>query len=914
MKELFVELRDLGEEERADAIDRACADDPVRRGRIELLLRAHDEEEIAERELSLEPASISPLPERIGEYRILERLGQGGMGVVYRARQEKPDRLVALKVVRPGWLSASVQRRFAHEAEVLGRLQHPGIAQIYEAGTARTDAGSQPFFAMELVDGKPIGEYASAAKLATAARLELIAKVCDAVEHAHQKGVIHRDLKPANILVDASGAAKVLDFGIARVTNSDAVRTMGETRTGQLIGTLAYMSPEQAGGDPRMLDTRSDVYALGVIAYELLTGQLPYGLDGKPLADAVRIIAEQPARPLGSTHRTLRGDLETIVSKSLFKEPDRRYASAAEMATDIRRYLHHEPILARPSSTIYQLKKMAQRHRGLVAGLSATLLVLIAGTVVSMAFAIQANERAKEAELERSRADEKADEAKRLWERAGREAERANRESDRAKLEAKNAMRQSERARGEAAAALEVSDFLVDLFGVSEPSRARGHTITARDLLDRGAASIQNQLATRPLSQARLMLAIGRAYARLGVLRKAGPLLERAVARVRETQPHDPLALASGLYVLGDFHCKQLEYDRAVSCFEEALALRREELPDDDREVVRTMMALGVTHASADHFDEALGFLEAAAHHAERAFASTDPHLPKTFNELGVVYQRLGRYESAAEHLEQSLAAWTAQLPTNDPNLAQGHNNLALLYQDIDRMDEAERHYRRALEILVAIYPPGHMNIALMHQNLALLLTDEQEYDRASTHIDAMMQTVDKGGHDDHRFASAALNMQARAAAATNDFDTAIDCFERCIAIVEKATGPDNVALASHLLYFSRVRRANGQLDEAIELTTRALRIRERVYGPAHVRVAVGLHSLGGLELEAKRAGAAAAHLERAIEIWEVQESRSEKFLETLGSHAKALRALGRSEEAERVEQRVQEERERQRK
>ncbi|MCH8315864.1 MAG: serine/threonine protein kinase, partial [Planctomycetes bacterium] len=236
----------------------------------------------------------------IGRYKVVRVLGEGGMGTVFLAEQDKPTRLVALKVIRPGVASANLLRRFEHESQVLGKLQHPGIAQIYEAGTADTGEGAQPYFVMEYVRGRSLLEYAQGSQLGTRQRLELLAKICDAVQHAHQKGIIHRDLKPGNILVTEEGQPKILDFGVARATDADIQATTIQTDVGQLVGTIPYMSPEQAGGDVTELDTRSDVYALGVLGYELLAGRLPYDLKDKMIHEAVRVIREDDPTPLSS--------------------------------------------------------------------------------------------------------------------------------------------------------------------------------------------------------------------------------------------------------------------------------------------------------------------------------------------------------------------------------------------------------------------------------------------------------------------------------------------------------------------------------------------------------------------------------------------------------------------------------------
>ncbi len=335
------------------------------------------------------PFTREEVPLAIGAYRILSKLGEGGMGAVYLAEQQHPHRTVALKVIKAGLAGPDVLVRFDREAELLGRLQHPGIAQIYEAGTANTASGAQPFFAMEFIQGEPLRRFATSRQLSTRERLELLAKVCDGVHHAHQRGIIHRDLKPANILVDTSGQPKILDFGLARVTESD-LRATRQTDLGQLLGTLAYMSPEQVAGDSHGIDIRSDVYALGVILYELLAGKLPGDLDKKALHEAIRTIREDEPESLSSVDRTYRGDVEAIVAKALEKDRERRYASAADLGADLRRHLHYEPIIARPPSVPYQLQKFARRHTAIVAGTMAVFLALVAGTAVSTWQAVRA--------------------------------------------------------------------------------------------------------------------------------------------------------------------------------------------------------------------------------------------------------------------------------------------------------------------------------------------------------------------------------------------------------------------------------------------------------------------------------------------------------------------------------------------
>ncbi len=403
LRALFVEGRRLEPGPQRALLDRARAEDPDLCRELESLL-AWDARsvpgvdsapgaELLARALSessggsppaAATSATSQAPARIGHYAILGIIGEGGMGVVYEARQEDPARSVALKVIRPGFTTPALLRRFRHEAQVLGQLQHPGIAQIYEAGTADTGEGGVPFFAMELVRGKPLLDFAQAGDLGTRARLDLVARLCDALHHAHRKGVVHRDLKPANILVEETGQPKILDFGVARATDADVQTVTLQTDVGQLVGTVPYMSPEQASGDPALIDVRSDVYALGVITFELLTGRLPYAVQGKMIHEAARIIRDQEPSRLSSVNRALRGDVETIVAKALEKAPQRRYQSAAELASDIRRYLADQPIVARPASALYQVRKFARRNKAIVAGTGVAFAALLVATIVSL--------------------------------------------------------------------------------------------------------------------------------------------------------------------------------------------------------------------------------------------------------------------------------------------------------------------------------------------------------------------------------------------------------------------------------------------------------------------------------------------------------------------------------------------------
>ena len=403
IRELFLQIRDEEHGARARVLDEECGEDAALRAEVESLLRYHDraadfleKPALIRADEAVAPKHSSVLAgHRIGKYTITREIAAGGMGIVYEARQEHPDRIVALKTAKSRFVSSSARHRFEHESEILAHLNHPAIAQIYEAGTEGEGDGGIPYFAMEFIPGaKSITEYATDHRLPRNQRLALFADVCDAIHFGHQKGVIHRDLKPANILVTGDGRPKVIDFGVARFVDPHATLANTATLPGQLLGTLQYMSPEQLGGDPSALDVRTDVYALGVVLFELLTGELPYDATKPGIYEAARVIRERPPLRPSTCDRALRGDLEVIILKCLEKAPGRRYQSVAELVSDLCRHLRHEPIEARRDSAAYVLRRNLYRHRRPLA-----LTVVVISAIVAAGWAFSSDRQAEDARM-----------------------------------------------------------------------------------------------------------------------------------------------------------------------------------------------------------------------------------------------------------------------------------------------------------------------------------------------------------------------------------------------------------------------------------------------------------------------------------------------------------------------------------
>jgi tetratricopeptide (TPR) repeat protein len=717
-------------------------------------------------------SSELPLPHQIGPFRILQLLGEGGMGLVYEAEDTGPvRRRVALKVVRAGLQSREIVARFEAERQALAVMNHPGIAKVLHAGT--TDRG-EPYFAMELVRGLPITEYCDARRLPVRDRILLFIAVCQAVQHAHQKGVIHRDLKPSNVLVtdqDDVPQPKIIDFGIAKALGPQLSGSTIMTLGGQLIGTLAYMSPEQADPVGLDVDTRADIYSLGVMLYEVLVGQLPLepGQIGLP-AFLARLVAGETNAPTPSVRltaarerlalvakarrtdpdrlrRDLRGDLDWIVMKAIDPDRSRRYDSAAGLANDLRRFLANEAVQARPPSARYRLAKFVQRHRLGVAAAGIVTLAVLSGAVLSTVGFVRAS-------------------------------------------------RAERRAASEAMAAREVTSFLVDLFRVSDPDEARGNTLTARALLDRGAQDVRTRLAGQPALQARLMYTLGTVYERLGLYDPARDLLDQAL-RIRSDRSGGgaatgEAAIADVLNALGDVAAGKGDFAQADSAYLAALQIRERIYGHDHPDVAASLGGLAAVRWSQGRAAEAESLYKDVVDLDRRHRKPEDPRTLSNLGNLAVVYWSQGRYGEAEPLFRRTLEVQEQVLGADHPDVAGTLMNLGSLSWSQGRYDEALAYYERARPIFEKSFGARHPRVAGIYNNLG------ETYWKL------------------HRYAEAE------------------PMFRRALAIKDSVLAGGHPSIAITLNGLAGLLRDQGRYAEAEPLYRRALAIRTRELGPDH--------------------------------------------------------------------------------
>ena len=664
----------------------------------------------AEPDATLDPSTPSSFgagpstgePKSIGPYRLFKKLGEGGMGIVWLAEQTAPVRRhVALKLIRAGFYDDSVLQRFQSEQQSLAVMNHPAIAKVFDAGS--TPVG-QPYFVMEYVDGPAITRYCDSKRLKIRDRLELFIKVCEGVQHAHQKAIIHRDLKPSNVLVtevDGKPVPRIIDFGIAKAISSESgIEQTQFTEMGALIGTRGFMSPEQT--DPNVLDvdTRTDVYSLGALLYVLLTGMLPFDSASgkkKPLDEVLRQLREEdppsPSTKISTEKDTataaaerrgtetrllaklLRGDLDWITMKAVERDRARRYGTPSELAADIERYLDNRPVLARPASPGYRLKKYVQRHRLGVAAFSGAVALLVAFAITE---AVQLR-------------------------RTTRERDRANR----------------------------ITDFMINMFKQTDPSQARGNTVTAREILDQASSEINSGLTSDPELQAQIMYVMTVVYDDLGLSERAETLANRVVEvrrRALGTKNPDTLEAES---ILGWELFRTGRYVDAEKQLRVALAESRSDLGLVHRTTLGIMRALSATlnEEGRDPDAENLARETLDLHH--QVFAPESPETINAMDNLAAILHREHHLSEAEKLYRQTLDVHLRHLGPEHPITLLSTTNLADVLADEEHLPEAEQLYRRALETDRRILGPNHPHTSDVMNNLANVLSDEHKYDEA---------------------------------------------------------------------------------------------------------------------------------------------------------------------------------------
>ena len=761
-----------------------------------------------------------------GKYKLLEELGSGGMGVVYMAEQVEPmQRRVALKIIKLGMDTRQVVTRFETERQALAVMDHPNIAKVFDAGVTET---GRPYFVMELARGIPITDYCDKHKLPTQERLQLLIGVCQAVQHAHQKGVIHRDLKPSNILVviqDDRPIPKIIDFGIAKATDHRLAQRTLFTEQGQLMGTPEYMSPEQAEMSGLDVDTRTDIYSLGVILYELLVGALPFDaqkLRSAGFGEIQRIIREtEPPKAStrlstlketkaeiakmrgtdpGSLVKLLRGDLDWITMKAMAKDRTHRYSSASELAAEIERHLRHEPVSAGPPSSVYRIRKYIRRHKlGVAAAGVMMLAVLIgtAGTTIGLLRAVRAEKKAIE----------------------------------------------------EAATAKRVSDFLVDLFNVSDPSEARGNTITAREILDRGAKKVEVELVGQPAIQARLMDTMGKVFQSLGLFDQALPLMQSALQSRRSRLGDDNLEAAESMSHTGLLLVAKGDYAGAQPLLEEALAVRRKFLEGDHAEVAASMSSLGELEYLKGDYAKAEEFFRESLAIRRKALGQEHLETSNSLNDLAMTLKQLGEFDRAEPMYRESLAIRRRLLGSDHPAIAQSLNNLGMFLYELflgkkNDGQEAERLFREALVINRKILGGGHPEVATNLNNLALLLREKGDLDQAESLFREIIEIDRKNLGDYHPYVAGDMRSLATVLMKKGDHQAAEGYLRQGLAIQRKTFPEKNWQIATTKLLIGSCVVGQKRYREAESLLLEAFPVIQENFGPNHRRTQVAIQDI----------------------------------------------------------------------
>jgi serine/threonine-protein kinase len=887
------EVLDLEPAERAAAIARACGGDAALKAQVEALVEADGgaaaflETPAAEYAAGVvRAASQRDDPNRregpgdlIGPYQLIREIGHGGMGRVFLASRADGqfEQQVALKLVRSGAFGGEIHERFLRERQILARLQHPNIARLLDGGVT---SDGRPYFAMEYVAGEPITAYCDAHALDLQQRLELFTAVCDAVQYAHQNLVVHRDLKPSNTLVTPEGQVKLLDFGIAKVLHQSEDESGFDatlTRMGSGPMTPEYAAPEQVRGDP--VTTATDVYALGALAYELLTGRGPHALTRLTAAEVERVITQgavdrpsqaalKPARSRGGEtaamsaaaraqrlklRRQLKGDLDTILMQALQKDPARRYASAGAFVDDIRRYQRGLPIAARRDSFQYRAGKFVRRN---AIGVVATGLVLASLVVGLIGMAWQARVASREA-----------------------------------------------------AKAREVSRFLTSLFEVSDPARANAEDVSAREILDRGAARIESELADQPEVQAEMMLVLGRISRELNLYDRAQTLLDRslkiridlrgqpgvAAGRTR-ARASDDVADATG--ELARLALDRGRPDDAERLHRDALAMRRAVHGESDASVGASMRDLAGVLSSRGKYDEAERLLREALALHERLYGPEHEEIASDLEELQSTLRGRGEPEPAIVTARRCLDMRLKLLGPDHLDTATAMNNLAILLYERWELAEAEKLYRQVLAFDLRRLGEVHSNTATVTNNLAFVLRDQGQYDEAEKLYRSALDLDKRLFGAEHPYVATVMGNLAAVLLRKGQLDEAEQLYRGALAMFTKVYGAGHWRIGAVQGGLATLLSMRGD-ENAQQQYRDALALLEKALPPRHPQLEPVLIGLGRELTRRGRAAEAEPFLRRALAARSARlGERDPRTAEAQVRLGVCLEAMGRGEEA----------------
>jgi lipopolysaccharide biosynthesis regulator YciM len=880
--------------ERRAFLDREVGDDPALRGRLDALLAEHDRPPgVLDRPLDADLHATTNIPGATGDfaprqadldeparkarngqgstlldtviaerYKLRQEIGEGGMGSVYLAEQLQPvKRMVALKLIKAGMDTRNVLARFESERQALALMDHPHIARVLDAGS--TEQG-RPYFVMELVKGIPITEYCDRHHLSLPDRLAIFRQVCSAVQHAHQKGIIHRDLKPTNILVEAHDdkpVPKVIDFGLAKATSGMKLTDQSLfTAFGSVTGTPLYMAPEQASFNALDVDTRADIYALGVILYELLTGSTPIRKDTiqrAALDEMLRVIREdEPPTPssristsdalpslAAARHiepsrlsRFVKGDLDWIVMKALAKERNRRYDSAIGLANDVERFINHEPVTAGPPTAAYRLRKFVRRNRGQVVAASLVLLALVAGIVGTTLGLFEARKQQRlavaEARLkEQAREDEAAQ--RKIAVAEANEKEKARQAEAEQRKKAEESARQ---AKEEAAKALAINEFLTqDLLTQAEPANnAAEDKVTLLEVLDRAAGKVGERFEGQPEVALALRETIGWTYHGLGAWEKAEAQWRAVLEAERKANPESVVRyraqneLSHILYHRGRNDAETLAMAR-----EAADGLARL-LGPDHTNTLASMNNLAIAYKAAGRLDRAIPLHEQTLELRKSKLGADHPDTLVSMNNLAVAYQDAGRLDRAIPLLEQTLELRKSKLGADHPDTLTSMNNLATAYQAAGRLDRAIPLLEQTLELRKSKLGADHPDTLVSMNSLAVAYQTAGRLDRAIPLLEQTLELRKSKLGADHPDTLLSMNNLATAYQAAGRLDRAIPLHEQTLELRKSKLGADHPNTLASMNNLATAYQAAGRLDRAIPLHEQTLELMKSKLGADH--------------------------------------------------------------------------------